>query len=70
MNHQDAIEAELQEIEHAIRDDRISEDARLALMGASQALRHILDPETWHPASQTFYRLDARSDEAASPRKH
>jgi hypothetical protein len=38
-------------------------------MGASQALRHVLDAETWQSASQTFYRLDARPDEAASSRR-
>jgi len=66
----DAIITELAEIEHVLQDTRLGVDARFALMGASQALRHVLDPETWQSASQTFYRLDARTDEAASPRQH
>jgi hypothetical protein len=70
MISRDAIEAELLEIEHTLEDERLKEDARFALMGASQALRHVLEPETWDSASRTFYRLDARPDEAASPLKN
>jgi hypothetical protein len=29
-----------------------------ALHGAQQALRNVLDPETWSQASQTFYRIE------------
>ncbi|WP_139025081.1 hypothetical protein [Bradyrhizobium sp. STM 3843] len=64
------IAAELREIEYILQDDRLSEEARFALMGASQALRHVLAPRTWQRASQTFYRLHARPDEATSSRLH
>ena len=50
MINRDAIEAESIELEHTLEDDRLREDVRFALMGASQALRHVLDCETWHPA--------------------
>jgi hypothetical protein len=33
-------------------------------------LRNVLDPEMWHPASQTFYRVGARPIEATSTRRH
>jgi hypothetical protein len=62
----DAIFAELLEIESTLQDDRLNDDDRHALQGAQQALRNILDRETWHPASQTFYRIDKRPSEAAS----
>ena len=54
----DAIAAELLEIEGLLQDDSLKDEARYALFGAQQALRHILDRNTWHPASQTFYRID------------
>ena len=47
-------------------DDRLNDDDRYALQGAQQALRNILDRETWHLASQTFYRIDKRPSEAGS----
>jgi hypothetical protein len=53
----DAIMAELLEIEGLLQDDRLNDNDRHALHGAQQALRNILDPETWHQASQTFYRI-------------
>jgi hypothetical protein len=43
-----------------LQDDRLSDYERIALHGAQQALRNILEPDTWHPASQTFYRIDNR----------
>ena len=46
----------------------LSDEDRHALHGAQQALRNVLDRETWHPASQTFYRIDSRPIEPASPR--
>ena len=53
----DAIMAELLEIEGLLQDDRLNDNDRHALHGAQQALRNILDPETWHQASQTFYQI-------------
>ena len=53
MINRDAILAELLEIESLLQDD-------FALHGAQQALRNILEPDTWHQASQTFYRIDNR----------
>src|SRR6266403_2465847 len=50
----EAIMAELLEIEDLLQDDRLNDNDRHALHGAQQALRNILDPETWHQASQTF----------------
>jgi hypothetical protein len=46
MMNRDAIEAELLAIEHTLQDERLTQDAKFALMGASQALRNMLDPET------------------------
>jgi len=60
----DEVEAELLEIEALLQDERIKVEDRHALHGAQQALRNVLDQDTWHSASQTFYRLDARSTEA------
>jgi hypothetical protein len=62
----DAIMAELLEIEGLLQGDRLNDDDRHALHGAQQALRNILDPETWHQASQTFYRIDNKPSEADS----
>jgi hypothetical protein len=62
----DAIMAELLEIEGLLQGDRLNDDDRHALHGAQQALRNILDPETWHQASQTFYRIDNKPSEAVS----
>ena len=66
MINRDAINAELLEIEGMLQDDRLSDYDRIALHGAQQALRNILEPDTWHPASQTFYRIDNRPSEAGS----
>jgi hypothetical protein len=66
----DRIESEILEIEALLSDIRISDEHRAALHGAQQALRNVLDPETWHPASQTFYRVGARPTEAESKRRH
>jgi hypothetical protein len=62
----DAILAELLELENLIQDERLKDEDRYALHGAQQALRNVLDPATWHPASQTFYRIDNRPDEPGS----
>jgi hypothetical protein len=64
--NRDAIHAELLELEGVLQDDRLSDHDRIALHGAQQALRHVLEPDTWHPASQTFYRIDKRPSEAVS----
>jgi hypothetical protein len=64
--NRDAILAELLEIEGMLQDDRLNDSDRYALHGAQQALRHVLDSATWHPASQTFYRIDNRPAEAGS----
>jgi hypothetical protein len=64
--NRDAIISELLELEGLLQDDRLNDHDRIALHGAAQALRHILDPDTWHPASQTFYRIDKRPSEAVS----
>jgi hypothetical protein len=70
MSDRDRIEAEILEIETLLADDQLSDEDRAALHGAQQALRNVLDPDTWHPASQTFYRTDARPAETVSKRKH
>ena len=62
----DAIMTELLEIEGLLQDEGLNDNDRHALHGAQQALRNILDPETWHQASQTFYRIDNRPSEAVS----
>jgi hypothetical protein len=62
----DAIMAELLEIEGMLQDDRLNDNDRQALHGAQQALRNVLDPEKWHQASQTFYRIDNKPSEAVS----
>ena len=62
----DAIRTELLELEGMLQDDRLSDYDRVALHGAQQALRHILQPDTWQAASQTFYRIDNRPSEAVS----
>jgi hypothetical protein len=62
----DAIAAELLEIEALLQDERLKDDDRYALHGAQQALRHVLDRDAWHPASQTFYRIDGRTMELGS----
>jgi hypothetical protein len=66
----ETIETELLEIEAVLDDDDLSDEDRAALHGAQQALRNVLDPQTWHPANQTFYRVGARPIEAASKRRH
>jgi hypothetical protein len=62
----DVILGELLEIESLLQDDRLNDQDRFALHGAQQALRNILEPDNWHQASQTFYRIDNRPSEAAS----
>lgn len=64
------LETELAEIELMLADDRLKDEDRFALFGASQAIRHILDPDTWHPASQTFYRLGDRPIPSPSTKQH
>ena len=68
----DAIMTELLEIEGLLQDEALNDNDGHALHGAQQALRNILDPETWHRASQTFYRIDNRHrpSEAISPLLH
>jgi hypothetical protein len=62
----DAIIAELLELEAMLQDDRLDDNDRLALHGAQQALRHIIQPKIWKRASQTFYGIDNRPSEAGS----
>jgi hypothetical protein len=68
MADRDLIRAELIEIEALLADPELKEEDRHALHGAQQVLRHVLDPDTWHPASQTFYRIGNRPDVAGSDR--
>jgi hypothetical protein len=68
--NRDAIEAELLEIEGLLQDERLKEEDRHALHGAQQALRNVLDRDTWQPASQTFYQIDNCPIEPASPLIH
>jgi hypothetical protein len=62
----DAVMTELLEIEALLQDDRLNDNDRHALHGAQQALRNVLDFETWQQASQTFYRIDNRPSAAVS----
>jgi hypothetical protein len=66
----DAIRVELSDIEGILDDDRLSDEDRTALHGAQQALRNILEPDTSHPASQTFYRIGARPIEMTKTSRH
>ena len=66
----DAIEAELLKIEGLLQDERLKDEDRHALQGAQQALRNVLHRDTWQPASQTFYQIDNRPIEPASPLNH
>jgi hypothetical protein len=68
--NRDAIKAELLEIEAQLQDERLKDEDRHAPHGAQQALRNVLDRETWQPASQTFYAIDNRPIEPASPLIH
>jgi hypothetical protein len=68
--NRDASEAVLLEIEEMLQDERLKDEDRYALHGAQQARRNVLDRETWHPASQTFYRMENRPIEPASPLIH
>lgn len=70
MISRDALERELTEIELLLADESMMDEDRFALFGASQALRYVLDPETWHPASQTFYPLGARPWQSPSDKQH
>lgn len=55
----DRIRAELLEIAEVLLDDRLPEEDRAALQGAEQALRNLLEPDAWEPASEIFYRIGA-----------
>ena len=68
--NRDAILAELLELEGMLLDSRLNDEDRQALHGAAQALRHVLDAATWHPASQAFYRVGDRPSEAGSALVH
>jgi len=70
MISRDRIETELAEIELLLADAELKDEDRTALHGASQALRHVLDPETWQPPSQTFYPLANRPAPSPSDRRH
>ena len=66
MINRDAVLAELLEIESLLQDDRLNQQGRYALHRAQQALLNILELDTWHQASRTFYRIDNGPSEAAS----
>jgi hypothetical protein len=68
--NRDAIIAELMELEGLLQDDRLNNNDRLALHGAQQALRHIVEPDIWRQASQTFCRIENRPSEAGSQLIH
>ena len=68
--NRDAIKAELLEIEAQLQDERLKDEDQHALHGAQQALRNMLDRDTWQPASQTIYQIDNRPIEPASPLIH
>jgi hypothetical protein len=70
MIDRNAIITELSEIKAMLADNRLKDEDRFALFGAVQALSHVLDPETWEPASQTFYKLGARPLASPSGRQH
>lgn len=70
MISRDEMLCELSEIELILADDQLKDEDRTALYGAQQALRNVLAPETWQTASQTFYRPDARPQEASSTSQH
>lgn len=70
MIDREAIIIELGEIKAMLADNRLKDEDRFALFGAVQALSHVLDPETWEPASQTFYKLGARPLSSPSVRQH
>jgi hypothetical protein len=59
MMMRDAIMAELLEIEALLQDDRLNDDDRHALHGAQQALRHVLEADTWHPAASSRIKVIA-----------
>jgi hypothetical protein len=64
--NRDAIIAELLELEGMLQDDRLNDSDRLALHGARQALQHVIEPDIWRLASQTFCRIDNRPNKAGS----
>ena len=66
MFNRDVILAELLEIESLLQDDRLNDQDRYALHRAQRALRKIFEPDNWHQASQTFYRINNRPSEAVS----
>ncbi|KRR21390.1 hypothetical protein CQ14_07000 [Bradyrhizobium lablabi] len=70
MIDRDAIITELSEIKAMIADDRLKDEDRFALFGAVQALSHVLDPDTWQPPSQTFYKLGDRPIPSPSAKQH
>ena len=59
------IMVKLLEVEGMLQDVRLDNKDRHVLHGAQQALRGILEPEVWHPAPHTFYRIDDRARQAA-----
>jgi hypothetical protein len=62
--NRDAIIAELADLEAALQDEGLNDNDRIALLGAQQALRHIIQPHVWPRASRTFYRIDNRPSKA------
>ena len=57
--NRDAIIAERIELEGLLQDDRLNDYDRLALHGAQRALQHIIEPDIWRSASQSFRRMDS-----------
>jgi hypothetical protein len=70
MIDRDAIINELSELKAMLADDRLKDEDRFAIFGAVQALSYVLDPDTWHPASQTFYCLGERPIPSPSAKQH
>lgn len=62
----DRILAELLEITEVLLDHRLPEEDRAALQGAQQALRNLLDPGAWEPASEIFFRIGGRTKSAGT----
>lgn len=62
----DRILAELLEVTEVLLDHRLPEEDRAALQGAQQALRNVLNPDAWEPASEIFFRIGTRRKSAGT----
>lgn len=62
-----------EDVSHAVAREllrRLGLEGRPVPSALVQALSHVLDPETWEPPSQTFYKLGARPLPSPSGRQH